>query len=308
MSMMIRSQFSDFFLADALPALEFIVSDEYQQFAAQYEKLFNVKNMSGSIAQSSQISSLQPAGQVGEGEQLPMQKISQGFSKTYTAVKYGILLATSQELIDDQEFDLMGSNARKLTKAFMSTVEMTSADVLNTAFSATGPDGKVLCAVDHPLLAPGAGTNSNRLGTDADLSMTSLKAAITLMRGTLDTAGNKVNLKGKNLIVHPSNEFTAVELLESQMLVDAANANVNAVNSVMSRYSLQPVIWDYLTDEDAWFIQSDKDDHNMCFYWRKQAEIDTDYEFKSKVALTSLVGRFAVGYSDWRGIVGTPGA
>jgi hypothetical protein len=46
----------------------------------------------------------------------------------------------------------------------------------------------------------------------------------------------------------------------------------------------------------------------LCFYWRKRPELGTDYDFKTEVALTKLVGRFAVGYSDWRGIVGTTGA
>lgn len=308
MSILLRSNLPDLVLEDALPALEHLVEDEFQSFQPRYEMIFNVKDMRSSIAQSSQVSSLQPAGAVGEAEQIPLQRVHQGFDKTYTAIKYGIMMASSQELIDDLEFDVLASNPRKLTRAFMSTVEITAADVLNTAFSATGPDGKVLCATDHPLLAPGAGSASNKLAADADLSMTSLKAMITLLRSTVDTAGNKVMIQPKKLIVHPDNEFLAVELLKSVMLVDSSNNNVNAINSVGSQYKIEPVIWDYLSDSDAFFLAADKLDHMLCFYWRKRPELGTDYDFKTEVALTKLVGRFAVGYSDWRGIVGTPGA
>jgi hypothetical protein len=308
MSIQLRSNYSDLILEDALPALEFIAEDEFQTFAPRYEMIFNVKDMKTSIAQSTQISSLQPAGVVGEAQQIPLQKVYQGYDKTYTALKYGIMMASSQELIDDLEYDVMAANPRKLTRAFMSTVEITAADVFNSGFSTTGPDGKVLFAADHPLLAPGAGVGSNLLGVAADLSMTSLKAAITLLRAQVDTAGNKIQLDPKKLIVSADNEFTAVELLKSVMLPDSGNANVNAVNSVGSQYRIDPVVWDYLTDGDAWFLSADKLDHMLCFYWRKRPELSTDFDWKTEVALTKLVGRFAVGYSDWRGIVGTPGA
>jgi hypothetical protein len=307
MSIGLRSQFPDLVLEDALPALEFLVSDEFQSFQARYEMIFNVKDMRSAIAQSSQVSSLQPAGVVGEAEAVPLQRVYQGYDKTYTALKYGLMMANSQELVDDMEFDVMSSNPRKLTRAFMSTVEITAANILNTAFSATGPDGKVLFATDHPLLAPGAGAASNKLATDADLSMSTLKSLITLLRSTVDTAGNKVMIQPKKLIVAPDNEFVAVELLKSVMLVDANNAGVNAINSVGSQYKIEPIVWDYLTDADASFLSGDKLDHSLCFYWRKRPELGTDFDFKTEVALTKLVGRFAVGYSDWRGIVGTYG-
>jgi hypothetical protein len=308
MSIALRSNYSDLVLDAALPALEFIAEDEFQSFQPRYEQIFNVKDMQTGIAQSTQVSSLVPAGQVGEAETIPLQRPYQGFDKTYTALKYGIMMANSQELIDDLQFDVMSSNPRKLTRAFMSTVEITSADIFNTGFSTTGPDGKVLFATDHPLLAPGAGAASNKLAADADLSMTSLKAMVTLLRQTVDTAGNKVMIQPKSLIVHPDNEFLAVELLKSVMLPASDNASVNSVNSVGSQYKISPIIWDYLTDSDAYFVSGDKLDHMLCFYWRKRPELGTDFDFKTEVALTKLVGRFCVGYSDWRGIVGTPGA
>lgn len=308
MSIALRSNYSDLILEDALPALEFIAEDEFESFKPRYEMIYNVKEMRTSIAQSTQISSLQPAGVVGEGESVPLQRTYQGFDKTYLAVKYGIMMASSQELIDDLEFDVMAANPRRLTKAFMSSVEIAAADIFNSGFATTGPDGKVLFALDHPSLAPGSSSASNLLATAADLSTTSLKAMITLLRSTPDTAGNKVMITPKTLLVAPGNEFTSYEILKSVMLPDSSNASVNAVNSVNAQYQIQPLVWDYLTDDDAWFLGSDKMDHMLCFYWRKHPELSTDYDFKTEVALTKMTARFVCGYSDWRGWVGTPGA
>lgn len=303
MSTMLRRNYPDLVLENALPALEFIVQDEFLSFEPKYEKIFNVRDMKTAIAQSTQISSLLPAGAVGEAEQVPLQKIVEGYAKTYTAVKYGIMLASSQELIDDLEYDVMGQNAKKLMKAFMSSVEISAASILNTGLSAAGPDGQPLFSASHPLLAPGAGTSSNVLTVPADLSMTSFKAMTTVLRKTLDTAGNKVMIQPKYLIVPPEQEYLAHELCKSVMLPDPNNASVNSVNSVLARYNIEPVVWDYLTSSSSVFVSGEKQDHQLTFYWRKRPAISTEYDFKTEVALTKLTGRFVAGYSDWRGIV-----
>lgn len=305
---MLRNQWSDFVLEDALPALELIVEDEFMSFETKYDKLFNVKTMNTSIAQSAQVSSLQPAGAVGEAEQVPLQRLYQGFSKTYKAIKYGLMLATSQELLDDMEYDVFTGNGRKLSRSFMSTVEIMAAAVLNSGFTANGPDGVPLFSTAHPLLAPGLNPASNRLAIDADLSLTTIKALATLMRKTPDTAGNKVQIKPVTLWVSTDDEFLAHELLESKFRVESDNNSVNAINSVQSLYGIKAEVNDYFTDSDALFLQAAKKDHMMNFYWRKQPSIATEMDFKTEVALTKLTGRFDVGYSDWRGIVGTTGA
>lgn len=308
MSTLFRSNLSDLYLEDALPALFAIVDDEWASFSPEWEKIFNIHDSGRSIEQTTQLSALEAATEVGEGEQVPSQRIYQGFDKTYRHLKYGIITPMSQESIDDGNFDLMSKNARKLARAYQETVMIKCADIFNNGFATTGPDGKVLFATDHPLLTAGGGTTSNKLGTDADLSMTSLKALLTIQRKVKDSAGNRLNIKSNILLVPSDLEFTASELLESEMLVDSANASVNAVNSVKSRYGIMPVVMDHLTDDDAWFLVSGKDDHELHFFWRKRPQVSSESEFRSEVELMKISGRFSVGYSDFRGVAGTTGA
>lgn len=310
MGINLRNNFSDLVLEDALPALEFIVQDQFERFDPFYEKIFNVRDMRTSIAQSTQVSGYRPASLVGESEEFPMQKRYQGFDKTYLAVKLGILCGQSQELIDDLEFDVMADNARQLTDAVMESIHIAVADVLNSGLpgGVAGPDGQTLFSTAHPLVAPGAGTDSNLLGTPADLSSTSLKAMISLLRSQKDMAGKKIHLKPRSLIVPKGEEFNAVEILQSEMIVNTGNESVNAVNSIKSLYGIEPVVNDYLVDEDAFFVAADKANHKLMFYWRKRPELSTDYDFRSETALQKISCRYAVGYSDWRGIVGTQGA
>jgi phage major head subunit gpT-like protein len=308
MSTLLRTNLTDLYLEDALPALHHIVDDEWQGFEPVWEKIFNVMTSDRSIEQTAQLSALAAAAEVQEGEEVPQQRIYQGYDKTYKHAKFGIIAPMSQESIDDGQFELMAKYSRKLARAFNETVMIKAAQIFNDGFSSAGPDGQVLFATAHPLLGPGAGTSSNRLGTDADLSMTSLKALLTIQRKVKDTAGNRLNIRSKKLIVPSDLEFTAHELVESEMLVDSSNNNVNAVNSVKSRYGLEVVVLDHLTDEDAWFLAADKDEHELNFFWRKQPSVSSKVEFKSEVAMMKISGRFSVGYSDWRGVAGTSGA
>lgn len=301
MSIMLRNQFSDLVLEDALPALEFVIQEQYASFPTKYDVLFNVKDMLTSIAQSTQVSSLQPAGVVGEAEQVPLQQVYQGYDKTYLALKYGIMMATSQELIDDLKIDVLADNPKRLNKAFMHSVEIIAAAILNNAITTTGPDGVVLGSASHPILAPGVGVSSN-LTTGADLSMTALKAMVTGMRQQLDSGGNRIQIQPRYLVVSPADEFTAYELLKSQFRVESDNASVNAVNSVSGSYRIDPVVWDYLTDTDATFLIADKMDHNLCFWWRQRPDISTSQDFKTGVLLTKMLARFVAGFSDWRGV------
>lgn len=303
MSIMLRSQFPDFVLEDALPFLDFVVTDEYANFKTKHDVIFNVREMRSGVTQTSQVSDLEPAPAVGEGENFPTKKRYQGFDKTYTAAKYGLILATSQELIDDMDVDVLSRDGRALMKSFMNTVEILAADVLNSGSSSNGLDGVPLFSASHPAVVPGVADQSNILGTPADLSSTTLKNMMTLMRQTKDSAGNKINLSGKTLIVPAELEFLALELTQSTLRVESDNAYVNAINSVKAEYGVQPCVWDFLTDVDACFLQAEKDQHQMMFYWRKRPSVATKEDFKTEALLTRLNGRFAVGYSDWRGIV-----
>jgi hypothetical protein len=305
--MLKRSNLPDLYLEDALPFLEAVIEEKYESYPSVAEQIFNVRDMKNGIAQHSQVSSLFAASEVAEGAEIPQERVYQGYSTTYLARKFGILLATSQESIDDERFDSISKNAGKLGRAVRSAEEIDAASIFNNGFSTTGSDGKVLFATDHPLLSPGAGTSSNKLGTDADLSSTSLKDMITVFKKQLDTSGNKIMIKPKMLLVPSELEYLAYELLKSTYIPESPNNNLSSIGP-NGLYSIEPVCWEYLTDADAFFLVGDKSDHELYQFWSKRPEIRQEMDFKTDVALTRILARWDVGYSDWRGVCGTTGA
>lgn len=305
--MLRRNNLPDLYLEDALPFLKAVIEEEHEEYQSVCEQIFNVGDMQNGIAQTTQVSSLAPAGEVGEGEEINQDRVYAGYSKTYKARKFGILLSTSQEAIDDQRYDSISKNARKLGRAMASATEIDAAAIFNNGFSSNGLDGVPLFSRVHPLLAPGAGTSSNQLATDADLSTTSVKDMITVMKKQLDSAGNKIMIKPKILLVPSELEYSAYEILKSTYLADVSTNNLSSIGP-NGRYIIEPMSWEYLTDSDAFFMLSDKMDHELHMFWAKRPEIRQEIDFKTDVALTRILARWDVGYSDWRGVCGTTGA
>lgn len=307
-----REQFSDLTLEDALPALEEIITDTLEEFPMEHEKIFNVRTMDRAIVQHTQVTGIPAVGQVLEGAEYPQDAQVQGYDKTFRAYKYGVIVPITEELLEDNQFDEAFERAEHLGRAMREAERISAASIFNNAFVANGPDGQALCSTAHPLPYPGAGTSSNRLVVDADLSLASLEDLITVMRKTKDGSGKKVLVRPRTLIVPPELEFLAHELLESESKPQASTASsiteVNAVNSTRARYGLEPVVIDYLTDDDAWFLAAGKGSHKVFWFWRKQPVTSSDMEFKSDVALMKIKARWALGFSDFRGIAGTSGA
>lgn len=307
-----RENFSDLVLEDALPVLEEIVNDTMEEFPMEHEKVYNVRSMDRGITQHTQVTGIPAVGAVSEGAEYPMDQMVQGFDKTFRALKYGVITSITEELLDDNQHDEAFERAEHLGRAMREAERISAASVFNNGFSDTGPDGVSLFNTAHPLPYPGAGTSSNRLAVDQDLSLASLEDLITVMRKTKDGSGKKVLVRPRFLLAPPELEFLAHELLESTSKPQASTASslteVNAVNSTRARYGLETVVLDYLTDEDAWFLSADKGGHKVFWYWRMQPETSSDMEFKSDVALMKIKARWAVGYSDFRGVAGTSGA
>jgi len=155
----------------------------------------------------------------------------------------------------------------------------------------------------HPLLdSTGKGSN---LATGALTDM-NLKLAMQQMRETVDEAGNLINATPKKLVVPPALEFTAKEIVNSQL---KSGTDYNDINTVKG--ALEVIVYDYIGEaaggsDTAWFLI----DPTLCelnFFWRVKPEFKWDEDFDTFVAKYRGYMRFSYGVSDWRGIVGSLG-
>lgn len=231
---------------------------------------------------------------------------SQGTVKRYTHVVYGLGYIVTQEELEDNLYEVVSKRRVKaLAFSMNQTEEIVGANILNRAFntSYTGGDGKAMIVSDHPVVA---GTASNVLTTAADLSEASLEDIIIQMMQATNSRGLRIKVMPKKLIVPPNEAFNAERILKSSLQSGTANNDVNAIKN-MGLLPGGAVVNHYLTDTDAWFVKTNVPNGMMRFN-RRALEFGNDNDFDTANAKAKATIRFAVGWTDWRGVYGTPGA
>lgn len=199
-----------------------------------------------------------------EGEAVGLDSIAQGFPKTFSWSEYGLGYAVTDKMIKFQKFEQMASLQRSMMVSEANTIELLKAAPWNNAFSSSypTPDGKALCASDHPILRTG-GTQSNRF-TSTDMSPTSAELVLTAWRTSVTDDGYIAALGKPQLIVAPSMAYLARKVFESPMQYDTANNAQNAVKGDITRI----IVYDWLT-VGAYFLQvSDtQSEQNPMKHW-----------------------------------------
>jgi len=241
-----------------------------------------------------------------EGASTSYDTDGQGFVARINNVTYSLGAIVTIEAIDDNQYENVAkAKAKKLARSMRQTKENVYANILNRGFNSAfvGGDGKELLATDHPSLS---GSQSNELAVAADLSEASLEDLLTQIRGSRDSRGLRIQLKGMTLVVPPALEFVARRIMESVNQSGSANNDINAIRAS----GMLPggvVVWDYLTDSDAWFIKTDADT-GLIRQTRKALAFMQDNDFDTSNARMKAMERYGAGWGDWRGIYGSPGA
>jgi len=190
-----------------------------------------------------------------------------------------------------------------LKRSAIETVETTSANVINNGYGTNGFDGVPLFSLVHPDLD--GGTQANTPSVQADLSVTSLTAALTAFEKFTDQRGLKYPCKARMLYIPSDLWNIAEEIIKSEYKPYSANNEKNAIQLK----ELQYMQGHYLTDTDGWTLLADKDSHHLKFYWRVRLgdlRRGTDFDSTNLKHLARM--RFSVGYSHWLGTYGSQGA
>lgn len=281
--------------------LRTIYTDRFNAYPDTYTKVFNVMNSKKAKETDNSLGGLGIIPAVGELEAVTYEDFEMGYEKEYKHIKYSLGYVISEELIEDDQYRLMVKRPKALANSAGYTVDRKCVDIFNYGSGTTyaiGGDGKALFATNHPL--KGGGTYANRPSTDVALTVSSLQAAIVNMRLTPDDKGNILSHTPKILLVPTSLSNKAVELLNSKLLADTGNNNIN---SIAELENIVPVIWHTLTDQNNWFLLGEE--HLLNFFWRKRFESEMKKDFETGGIKHKITGRFSVGFSDWRDTYGS---
>jgi len=183
--------------------------------------------------------------------------------------------------------------------------QVKAANVLNRAFNSsfTGGDGLELCSTAHVIVS---GTEQNELSTASDLNETSLEQAMIDIAALTDERGLKIAAKGMKMIIPSALQFTAERLMKSVGRVGTADNDINAVKN-MGMVPQGYVVNHYLTDTDAFFIKTDVP-NGLKHFTRAPIKTAMEGDFETGNVRYKARERYSFGWSDWRGIFGSPGA
>jgi len=149
-------------------------------------------------------------------------------------------------------------------------------------------------------------TNSNEPATPADLSETSLEAAVIQIAAWTDERGLLIAAKPRKLVVAPSNMFVATRILETELRVATADNDINALKSngsIPEGYTVNH----FLTDPDAWFLTTDVP-NGLKHFVRTPMATSMDGDFDTGNVRYKARERYSFGWSDPLGVFGSPGA
>ena len=291
------------------PGLNALFGLEYNRYDNEHAEIFNTETSDRAFEEEVMLSGFGTAANKAEGAMVTFDQASEVYTSRYTHNTVALAFAITEEAIEDNLYDrLAGRYTRALARSMAQSKQITAANVLNNAFdtggSFNGGDGKALCTTDHPLAS--GGTFRNELTTAADLSETSLEQSLIDIAAFVDERGLKIALQGRKLIIPKELQFTAERIMRSPQRTSTADNDINA----MANMGMIPEgyrVNHFLNDTDAFFIMTDAP-NGLKHFVRSPIKTAIEGDFDTGNVRFKARERYSFGFSDPRGIFGSPGA
>lgn len=298
-------------LHELLPGLNALFGMEYARYEQEHAEIYTEHSSERSFEEDQKLTGFQTAPVKTEGAATFFDTAQEGYTTRYIMETISMGYALTQEAFEDNLYDSLSARyTRELARAMANTKQIKAVVPMNTGFTALGSggygvgDGVPLYSTAHPQVA--GPVISNRPSVAVDLNETSLEAATIQIAGWTDDRGKLINARVRKMVVPTAQQYVAIKVLETQLQVDTGNNTINAIKAsaaVPEGFTVNH----YLTDPDAWFLQTDVPDGFKYFNRvpisdASDGDFDTgNYRFKQRE-------RYSFGVSDYLSTWGSPGA
>jgi hypothetical protein len=288
------------------PGLNALFGLEYDRYENQDKEIFDSESSDRAFEEEVMLGGFANAAVKPEGQGVSYEDAQETYTARYTNETIALAFALTEEAVEDNLYDKLSTRYTKaLARSMANTKQVKAANILNRAFNASylGGDAKELCATDHPTLS---GDQKNELSTAADLNETSLEQMLIDIADMKDERGMKIALRGMKMIIPVNLQFVAERLMKSAGRVGTADNDINAIKS-MGMVPEGYVVNNFLTDTDAFFIKTDAP-NGLKHFVRAPIRTAMEGDFDTGNVRYKARERYSYGWSDWRGIFGSPGA
>jgi hypothetical protein len=220
------------------PGLNALFGLEYDKYENEHAEIFDQETSERAFEEEVMLVGFGNARTKSEGAAVTFDQAQESFTSRYTHETIALAFAITEEAVEDNLYDRLSARyTRALARSMAYTKQIKAADVLNTAFAASGAagtnpggDGVSLVNAAHPTAL--GGTFSNRSATDADLNETSLEQALIDISQYVDERGLLIATRGRKLIVPVQLQFVADRILNSPGRVGTADNDINALRNM----------------------------------------------------------------------------
>lgn len=280
--------------SDLWPGILAHFGKTYKQMPKQYTQLFEDKSSDKAYEEFVESTTFGLPSVKGEGQPITYDTDGEGYKTRLTHTVFASGYVTTREEIEDNQYESKGARrSRALAYAMGQNQEIQHASHFNNGFSSSyqGGDGVAFFSTAHPTIA---GNKANKQAVDAALSEAALEDMLIDVRLMTNSRGLKHYFRGKKLIVPPALEYVAARLLRSDKQSGTANNDTNV------HQGMDYMVWDYLTDNAAWFLMTEGVPEGLVNLVRRKVQIEQDNDFDTENAKTKATYREVSGWVDWR--------
>ena len=290
------------------PGLNALFGLEYKRYENQHAEIYTTETSDRAFEEEVMLSGFGQAQVKPEGSGVAFDSAQETFTARYTHETVALGFSITEEAVEDNLYDKLASRYTKaLARSMANTKQVKAVNPLIQGLPSTdnfdSGDGVSLFNTAHTTIA---GSFKNTLSTQADLNETSLEQSLIDIAAMTDERGLKIAARGVKMIIPSELQFTAERLMKSQGRTGTADNDINAVVS-MGMIPQGYVVNNYLTDTDAFFIKTDVP-NGLKMFVRSPIKTAMEGDFDTGNVRYKARERYSFGFSDPRGIFGSPGA
>jgi len=301
-------------LKELLPGLNALFGMEYARYGEEHKEIYETEKSERSFEEETKLAGFAAAPVKNEGSAISYDNAQEAFTARYNHETIALGFSITEEAVEDNLYDSLSARYTKaLARAMAYTKQVKAASVINNGFNGSylGGDGVTLFGnnssstrVGHPLVS--GGVNYNSPTTGVDLNETSLENAVIQIAAWTDERGLLIAAKPRKMIVPPSLMFVAKRLLDTELRVQTADNDINALKQ-MGAIPEGYTVNHFLTDTNGWYLITDVP-NGMKHFERMPLANSMDGDFDTGNVRYKARERYSLGWSDPLGMWGSAGA
>ena len=256
------------------PGLNTLFGHEYKQYPEQWRDIFDYNTSVKAFEEDVLLEGFGAAATKNEGSAITYDTAAELWTARYNHDTIALAFSLTEEAEEDGLYGSLGKRyVKAMARSMAHTKEIKGANILNNGFdnAYTGGDGLELLSTAH-----------------------------------VSTSGIPAALTGMCLVLPTALQFVGERLLKTQLRTATAENDINAVRSggyLSGGYKVNQ----RLVDTDAWFIKTDCPD-GMKVFQRRSMKNGMEGDFETGNVRYKCSERYSFGWTDWRGVYGSPGA